>query len=519
MTKIISKIQIQNENNYIASSAYGVCDTASEIANKQAIIQSNNNINFTLSIGITVHIKFIHTNTAINPTLSINGSTAIPIKKYNNISPGIETITGWPDNSILSLTYDGNAYYINSFFDGSSGSGGGGNISPGSSIQNVTTTANSSGGNQNTYARSDHIHKLIVGSGANNGQIQIGNTNVSVTGLAAAAYSDIATSIITGDSRNDNVTTPAAVANFVENKGYLTSVPYSTDLTIDSSSNEKAATPNAVINYIQSQGYSTASLSTNIGQDYQDNTKAVTPAAVYNYINSQESASIQLSTNIIQDYESNTKATTPAAVYNYVENSITPLSTNITNDYQSNIKATTPAAVYNYIESKNYITAADVPSISVPPAFAKVTTNNAETPISATSGANGDLLTINPGTNTYITLDTTNKIVQIGSSLTSLPAETQGTDLTLVTTGDKARWDETSGLTGDGGTSVRRADSTRNVNYYAMVIISDGANGREGQNYYDSSWENGNLNFGGPISTDPVPELYPEQQQSQQGGN
>lgn len=465
MSNLISKVKIENVNNYIASSAYGICNSASNEANKIVYLQNNQNLGFSLVNGITVHIKFVNSNTATNPTLNINSTGNKPIYKYGEIAPGTVEELGWPANSILSLTYDGNAYIINSFFNSTGGGGGGGDLTPGSSATDITTTSSSSGGAAiGYYSKADHVHRLNAEEGSVNGAIQLGNKIVSVHGLAAAAYAGIAPDIVDNDTRSSAVTTPAAVSSYVQNKNYttlsqvLTNIPYSQNINNQPTQQGKATTPKAVVDYV----------------DYR-----------------------------LEEYD-------PGGGGSDID-----LSTDIETDADDDTKATTPHAVVTYINNQEFITEEDIPS-----SFAHIISDDSLTTIDASSSAGGDTFNISPGAHTYVTLDSTTNTIQIGSTLASLPALQDGTDLTLVTTGDKARWDENSGPQGNGGTSVRIRTSERDPNLYAMVIISDGAHGREGENYYESLYENGNLNFGGPLT--PLPDVdpypFPDESNTQQGG-
>lgn len=112
---IIEQIKVDNNNaSAIASTAYGVCDTGADTAAKVVEITG-----FKLITGVTIHVKFTNANSASNPTLQIKyGSassdvtTAKAIVLYDNTAAGIiESTTGWNDNAILSLTYDG-TYWV-----------------------------------------------------------------------------------------------------------------------------------------------------------------------------------------------------------------------------------------------------------------------------------------------------------------------------------------------------------------------------------------------------------------------
>lgn len=102
----------------VLSIPYGICDVASEIAEK--IVNINN---FTLEEGISIRVKFLFANTAESPTLTIKyqdiedsnnwvSSRAVPIK--GSVS--------WQAGDIVTFTYDG-TNWVGSF--GGGGSSGG----------------------------------------------------------------------------------------------------------------------------------------------------------------------------------------------------------------------------------------------------------------------------------------------------------------------------------------------------------------------------------------------------------
>lgn len=73
---------------------------------------------FTLITGITVHIKFLYKNTATSPTLNINNTGAKGIVIYGNTTAGVDGYTtGWQDNAIITLTYDGANWVRNQSFN------------------------------------------------------------------------------------------------------------------------------------------------------------------------------------------------------------------------------------------------------------------------------------------------------------------------------------------------------------------------------------------------------------------
>ena len=76
----IAKIQNNNELHLLASTAYAICSSNAGVVSKTATIQDQQD--FTLFVGETIHIQFVNTNTATNPTLNVNNTGAKPIYKY-----------------------------------------------------------------------------------------------------------------------------------------------------------------------------------------------------------------------------------------------------------------------------------------------------------------------------------------------------------------------------------------------------------------------------------------------------
>ena len=111
---LIQQVQIDNEGiANIASTAYGVCSTAANTAAKVLDMAG-----FTLITGITIHVRFTYGNSAVAPTLNVNATGAKPIVLYSNIAAGTDNETsGWQEDAIVSLTYDGTSWVRNSGYN------------------------------------------------------------------------------------------------------------------------------------------------------------------------------------------------------------------------------------------------------------------------------------------------------------------------------------------------------------------------------------------------------------------
>ena len=113
----INKLSDGETVGYFASNAYFVCDTAADVKDKIAtspdsVIFSNTS----LVRGVTVQVKFAHTNTYTLPTLQIGTSDAKLVMRISSMTPvGPTPVQSWPDNSIVSFTYDGTYWVMNNY--------------------------------------------------------------------------------------------------------------------------------------------------------------------------------------------------------------------------------------------------------------------------------------------------------------------------------------------------------------------------------------------------------------------
>ena len=84
----------------VASTLFGTCSTAIGTAAKVVTCS-----NFSqLENGVTIHVYFVNGNTAASPTLNINSTGAIAIKRYNTTAPQCST-QNWAAGQIVSFTY------------------------------------------------------------------------------------------------------------------------------------------------------------------------------------------------------------------------------------------------------------------------------------------------------------------------------------------------------------------------------------------------------------------------------
>lgn len=156
----IGLVNIGDDYYKIGSTAYAVLDTGTSGAG--TITEGTNQIDFVVPLdgfptteGATVHVKFVQPNTVGNKTLTlkVGGDTAHPIINPN----GAKT---WKANSIISFTFDGTNWVINSSgIDASSTAMTLGNIQSDGTLQT---------GNDVTIAQGD---KLVITDNSNGNKV------------------------------------------------------------------------------------------------------------------------------------------------------------------------------------------------------------------------------------------------------------------------------------------------------------------------------------------------------------
>ena len=101
----ISKVKLPNNSEYLIKDKeahyYGVCSSANNVAIKSVTISG-----FELVEGVRISVKFENENIADNPSLSINGGTAINFQLEN------DNIGLWDAGEIVDLRYDGTNWCV-----------------------------------------------------------------------------------------------------------------------------------------------------------------------------------------------------------------------------------------------------------------------------------------------------------------------------------------------------------------------------------------------------------------------
>lgn len=89
---------------------YGECSTAAGTAAKTVTLSDS--MSFTLAAGASVFVKFANANSASNPTLAVNGTTAKAIMRYGTTAAGTTAKTSWYSGTVVHLVYDGTYWQI-----------------------------------------------------------------------------------------------------------------------------------------------------------------------------------------------------------------------------------------------------------------------------------------------------------------------------------------------------------------------------------------------------------------------
>lgn len=160
----IGQVNIGNDQHLIGSTLFATSSTLGDNGAKVAELQSS--AVYTTTTGITIHVKFDHGNTITSGsslTLKVGNDSAHPIVNPNG------ALT-WNDNSIISFTYDGTNWVINSSgIDASSTSLTLGNISSSGTLTNTAAT----------IATGDYL--VITDTSDNSGRIAKANLSFDTT--------------------------------------------------------------------------------------------------------------------------------------------------------------------------------------------------------------------------------------------------------------------------------------------------------------------------------------------------
>ena len=130
---IIGQVHVNDADYLIGSTLYGECTTPSGESPKKVVLK--NNALYTDTEGLTIHVKFTYGNT-VNTNLELqirNGGTSGNYS-YSTAHP-IANPMIWQENCLISFTYDGTSWVINS----AASTSGVTSIAPGAGLINSAT--------------------------------------------------------------------------------------------------------------------------------------------------------------------------------------------------------------------------------------------------------------------------------------------------------------------------------------------------------------------------------------------
>lgn len=154
----VGKITKGSATHLVGSTLYGTCDTAAGTAAKVVACPDFD----ALITGVTIHVKFTYSNTAANATLNVNSTGAKNLCSYGTTRVGTTEKTSWKAGAVVSFTYDGTSWVMNSGVDENSSAVTGvkGNSESSYRTGNVNLTAANIGA-----AASSHAHGDITSGG------------------------------------------------------------------------------------------------------------------------------------------------------------------------------------------------------------------------------------------------------------------------------------------------------------------------------------------------------------------
>lgn len=99
----LSRVRLTNGTTHaIRDRHYVECTSGAGTQNKSVSIE-----NFALVTGAKLTVKFIHTNTAANPKLSVNGGSAYPIVLCGGTPVGALASESWNNGGVVDFVFDG----------------------------------------------------------------------------------------------------------------------------------------------------------------------------------------------------------------------------------------------------------------------------------------------------------------------------------------------------------------------------------------------------------------------------
>lgn len=112
MASVLNKLNLNGTEYHLASTAYAVCDDLGDFSAKSVSLEG-----FTLTTGVTIHVKFTHGCHAWQPTLNVNNTGAKPISCRGFVSSASVAHQICVPGEVVALTYDGSSWQINKNFN------------------------------------------------------------------------------------------------------------------------------------------------------------------------------------------------------------------------------------------------------------------------------------------------------------------------------------------------------------------------------------------------------------------
>lgn len=88
---------------------YGTCSTGRSTARK---VCNDVDQTFQLYTGVLLYVKFTNANGKANPTLNVNGTGAIAIRRYGTTAPSTSRASSWNAGSVVAFIYDGSVWQM-----------------------------------------------------------------------------------------------------------------------------------------------------------------------------------------------------------------------------------------------------------------------------------------------------------------------------------------------------------------------------------------------------------------------
>ncbi len=108
----ISKIIAGDVTYHLRDRNYCTCSTGAGTKAKTASLEG-----FVLTTGSVVNVRFANSNTASDPTLNINDTGAYDIKRYGTTATGTAVASSWQAGSVVTLIFDGTYWMIGHGYD------------------------------------------------------------------------------------------------------------------------------------------------------------------------------------------------------------------------------------------------------------------------------------------------------------------------------------------------------------------------------------------------------------------